>query len=164
MRPWHLGSGDNSTLGLLPPSMWLSPLSRAARAEDSPAGLAAAFYEALAAGDTARAAELLGPDVAFFEAPGKPFAHADGPSHGGDEAVRRMLTPLGTGATRPEIATPELLVYGSAIVALGTCRNCLSHGEPGPALSYAHIWVFEGAAVRDLRQYAPWLPYAEPRH
>jgi hypothetical protein len=56
------------------------------------------------------------------------------------------------------------LQYGSAILALGTLRSRPAGGEPGTALTYAHVWVFEGAAVRDLRQYAAWLPRAEPHH
>jgi hypothetical protein len=157
------GPGDNATLGFLPPSMWPSPLPRAATADGSPGGLAAAFYKALAAGDTARAAELLGPDVTCFDAPGRPFARADGSPRGGDEAVRRMLAPLGTGVTGPEIVTHELLGYGSAILALGSCRSRPLSSEPAPALSFAHVWVFDAAVPRELRQYAAWLPPAGSR-
>jgi ketosteroid isomerase-like protein len=132
--------------------------------DDAPTRLAAAFYEALAAGDNRRAAELLGPRVAFFEAPGKPFARADGPSRGGDEAVRRMLAPLGTRTTKPEIVTHELLGFGSAIVALGSFRSRAAGGEPGPTLPYAHIWVFDGAVPLEIRQYAAWLPLTGSRH
>ena len=163
MRPGHPEAGNRVTLGLLPPSVWPSPLprARADAADGSPAGTVVGFYEALAAGDAVRAAELLGPDVAFFEAPGRPFARAGRPSHGGGEALRHILAPLGTGAEAPEIVTHELLEYGSAILALGTLRSRPSGGEPGTALTYAHVWVFEGAAVRELRQYAAWLPRAD---
>ena len=132
MRPEQLGAGNSATMGLLPPSMWPSPLprARAAAADGSPAGTAAGFYEALAAGDTVRAAGLLGPDVAFFEAPGRPFARAGDASQGGDDAVRRILAPLGTGAAGLEVVTHELLEYGSAILALGTLRSRPAGGEP----------------------------------
>jgi hypothetical protein len=52
MRPEHLGAGNSVTLGLLPPSMWPSPLprARAGAADGSPARTAVGFYEALAAG------------------------------------------------------------------------------------------------------------------
>jgi hypothetical protein len=111
-----------------------------------------------------RAAELLGPDVAFFEAPGRPFARAGRPSHGGGEALRYILALLGTGAEAPEIVTHEPLQYGSAILALGTWRSRPASGEPGRSVAYAHVWVFEGVALRELRQYAAWLPRAEPHH
>ena len=149
----HLGPGGNTTLGLLPLSTWPSPLPRAAVAED-----------ALAAGDDGRAAGLLGPDVTFFEAPGTPFARADGPSHGGDEAVRHMLAPLGAGTTGWEVVTHELLGCGSAIVALGSFRSRATGGEPGPVLPYAHIWMSDRAAPLEIRQHAAWLPLAGPRH
>jgi hypothetical protein len=165
MRPEHLGAGNSVTMGLLPPSMWPStlPRARAAATDGSPAGTAAGFYEALAAGDTVRAADLLGPDVAFFEAPGRPFAPAGDASQGGGDAVRRILAPLGTGAAGLEVVTHELLEYGSAILALGTWRRRPAGGEPGRSVAYAHVWVFEGVTLRELRQYAAWLPRAEPR-
>jgi hypothetical protein len=148
MRPEHLGAGNSVTMGLLPPSMWPStlPRARAAATDGSPAGTAAGFYEALAAG-----------------APGRPFAPAGDASQGGGDAVRRILAPLGTGAAGLEVVTHELLEYGSAILALGTWRRRPAGGEPGRSVAYAHVWVFEGVTLRELRQYAAWLPRAEPR-
>jgi ketosteroid isomerase-like protein len=136
--------------------MWPSLLPRAPDADGDPAAKVTGFYEALEAGDNERAAEILGPDVALSEAPGRPYAPAGGPRRGGGEAVRHILAPLGADVTGLEIVTHELLAYGSTIVALGTYWGHVAGSGSGRKVPFAHVWVFEGTAVRELRQYAAW--------
>jgi ketosteroid isomerase-like protein len=136
--------------------MWPSPLPHAPEADGGPAAKVTGFYEALEAGDSERAAGILGPDVALSEAPGRPYASADELRRGGDEAVRHILAPLGTGVTGLEIVTHELLAYGSTIIALGTYWSHVPGAGTGRKVPFAHVWVFEGTAVRELRQYAAW--------
>ncbi len=116
------GAG-NATWGLLPYSMWPSPLPRVAQPGSGNAATVRGFYAALEVGDIERVVEILGPDVRWTEAPGTPYAAAGDTHVGGRDVAQCVLTPFATDVVGLNLVTHELLTYGDTIIALGTSRR-----------------------------------------
>jgi ketosteroid isomerase-like protein len=149
MRTPKLYTADDATWGLLPASMWPTPLPRADNQAGDLAERVEAFYEAAAALDFDRAATLLGPEAAWIEDAGS----RSGTPQGGKVITETVFAPLADAVAEFRTDVHELLAYGPVIAVLGTYRGFAIHSSAELAQPFMHIWSFEGATVREVRQY-----------
>jgi hypothetical protein len=117
------------------------------------------FYNALRAGDVARALAVLSPEIEWTEAEG--FPYYSGTWRTPQAVVDQLFVPLATDWTDFSVTPHEFIVVDERVVSFGTYEGTFRSTGRSMSAPFAHRWVVRDGKIVRFNMYTDTVKVLE---